>query len=167
MLVAFDPSINYTGYAIHNGNKIVKYGVLKTKGNDKIQKLYDLELQVNELLTKNLITQAVVEEPGSFFYKRKTKYGTAITPKQLSDALIKCNMAYSHICTKLLDWSINTVSVIARDWKGGRTKAVDMILASDEIGVKIKTDHEADAIMLCVWYTEREKKNLLMSSWNQ
>ena len=156
MNIYIDPSINNTGYAIADHEKIVDSGVIRTKAEGDIERLLELSRGLQEVLGNKelgIIRLAVVEVPGSFSYGRSTGKWSGKGVNQ--SALHKLNMAIGAIALTLKMWGVEVETVEAHKWKAGRKKKLDTAIAQHYAGRKVGPD-EGDAIMLAVWHNHGE-----------
>lgn len=151
MILAIDPSINNTGWAIYRSGGLFLSGVVKTQGETVVEKLQSLYHQVrNEALCHD-IKKAIIEIPGSFSYARSTgRYGKALN----QSAIGKLNMAIGVIMLACAEWKVEVDTVEAHVWKTRRSKKLDTSIARSLTGKKVLAD-EADAILLGMWYQQR------------
>lgn len=153
-LIAIDPSIANTGYAIYRDKQLITYGVIRTKADKKThERLSHIGKQLRILCIEYKISVAIIEEPGYFVYsKRKNSAGYPIALK----GFIMVNQAFAYIVTWLYDYGCEVNTVLAADWKGSgknaRSKSYDKILASQIAGILIRNSDIADAIVLGQWH---------------
>ena len=142
MIIALDPSINNTGYAVGDNGKVIESGVIKTGGSkisvaERLQKLHHHLIAIR---ARHTCTDAVVEVPGSFTYAR-----SAHGQKPLNAAAIaKLNMAIGAVLVSLAGCKVHLVE--ASKWKGNMGKETAKRLA------KVNDDNEADALLLLKWF---------------
>ena len=147
MILAVDPSINNTGWAVVDSGQIKDVGVIKVKGSD-VKRIYDLGEAITRLLMLNEIDVAVVEIPEAFSYNRST---SAWTGKGLNQkSLQKLNWAIGAITYALRRWDVEVILISATKWKGRRTKKLDKAVAEQVVGRSLSAD-EADAVLLALW----------------
>lgn len=153
-LVAFDPSLNNTGYCVWSDG-YVQSGVLRTRGDSVPEKLYSLARRVNDLMEDvvsnngNTEVYVIVETPDSFSFGRATSRWTGRGMNQA--ALHKLNRAIGVIESCSFAWGpavVDVVEVSVSMWKGRRKKKLDKAVASQVAGRPLKSSDEADAVLL-------------------
>lgn len=149
MKIYIDPSINNTGYAIADGERIIASGVIRTKAEGDADRLFELAGVLERIIQIGTIGLGVVEIPGSFSYARSTGKWSGKGVNQ--DALRKLNMAIGAIILTLKNFGITVETIEAHKWKGQRKKELDQTIAQHYVGRKVGPD-EADAVMLAVWH---------------
>ncbi len=159
-ILAIDPSIIKTGWAVFKEGKHHKSGVVrskvikgKTSLNDAAYKTIQIldELK-KELFTLNIrnINLVVIESPGPFSYARSKGHNN----NDLRKLTLCIGMIYSEISRYVsrvsnIDQAGVYIELIQADkWKGKSSKKLSKILASAIAGFEIKSDDEADAICL-------------------
>ena len=154
MILAIDPSINNTGWALLDAGKISQWGVIKTskKGSivERLSELYEGIASILNGEVPGTIKKAFVEVPGGFSYQRSS--GASGNPLNMQ-SLLTLSEAVGCICTVLTRHGIEVMRVLATQWKAKRTKELEQSIASSIVGRKVTHD-EADAILLAI-YCER------------
>lgn len=143
-VIALDPSINTTGYAIRlkGGSRVS--GTITTYGNGIADRLFSLREQVICLLEKYQPSRAVVECPPDIIYNRSTNSRTG-KPKNIG-SVIKLSCATGVVLVSCASFGCITEEVTAIDWKGTDGKAFSLMITG-------KSDHnEGDACLLLEWY---------------
>ncbi len=157
-VIALDPSINTTGYAIRlkGGSKVS--GTITTYGNGIADRLFSLREQIICLLEKYQPSRAVVECPPDIIYNRSTNARTG-KPKNIG-SVIKLSCATGVVLVSCASFGCITKEVTAIDWKGTDGKAFSLMITG-------KTDHnEGDACLLLEWHLAGSVTKNLMTYQN-
>jgi len=137
-ILAIDPSINETGWAFGHADEPFESGVIRTRGKTDAEKLYDLEIELREILDRSAPMSAVVEIPHNFSHRK----ASSARGKPLNAAsMAKLNRAVGVILCVL---QRNTIAIeeLPPDWKGFVGKKLAQ-------GITGKKNHnEADAILM-------------------
>ena len=153
MLISIDCSIAKCGFAVIDGAKIKRSGVITTNDKDTMtDRLFELSEDLKEILghKDHTITEAVIETRLAFSYKRSTGKGG----KPLNQAALHKNSeAIGAIRLTFRQWGIPVHDVEATLWKAGRPKEFDKMIVSEMLGRPVTSD-EADACRLGLWFNE-------------
>ncbi len=158
MNIYLDSSIDTTGYALSEGEGIIRSGVIKTKGQG-MKRLQSLSVQLKEILGAkdySMPTFALVEIPGTFSYSRLTSKRTGKGMSHIG--LRSLNWAVGVLVLTLLEWGVEVETIEAHLWKGRRNKEFDMNIARNYIGRECIDSNEGDAVMLAVWHNHGRLK---------
>jgi Holliday junction resolvasome RuvABC endonuclease subunit len=178
-LLAIDPSINETGWAVAEGQNIVASGVLRAVKHENNQTLPSRILACAERLDKLIkehegLGLIVIEISGKLTYQRYRNQtrGQGIDLK--GDSLHKLSMA---VGAYVIMASLNGIPVVAVEairWKSfyrdGRKmpdKEDMKRMASQLTGIKITDHNQADAIVMGSWSTHYTILPLLMAEARQ
>ncbi len=149
--LAIDPSLNFTGWAISEGGKIIDSGVIKPKGDTIPEKLYNLRVEIlNICLHSPDKTIIEIQDTFGSYFKRQNK----MTGKGLNqEALNKQNWAIGSILSALYEFFFfnkeNCIELIkTTQWKGRMNKKQAKLYASNICKREIKNDNEAESILL-------------------
>lgn len=147
MILAVDPSINETGWAVGDGGGIVESGVIKTGGASKSisARLVLLRDSIVGIRNRHICVDAVIEVPGTFTYARSARGQKPLN----AAAIAKLNMAIGVVYLSVAGCSIH--EVIASQWKGKLTKEAACRLTGE------KNHNIADAILLLQWFCQSQR----------
>ena len=140
MKLSIDPSINSTGFAISQNNKIIASGVIKTKGKNDSEKLKSLFCQIENLYKKFKFDMVILEITDFFIYQtRKNPFsGKPLNIK----SLCKLNKAIAIIELFCSMNNIKLIELTPAQWKNNLSKSIIIALT------KKKNHNEAEAILL-------------------
>ncbi len=130
MIIVIDPSLNCTGYAVFDGPRLVRSGVVKSSGENESVKLESICRGIEEILGDkqiDKIAEAVVEVPGKITYRRSQDQSTGKPLNQ--DSMHKLCFAIGAILLTLRQWGIECKTVKAHEWKGSMNKATTLMIA--------------------------------------
>lgn len=145
MIIAVDPSLNFTGWACTDQN-VQFSGVIRTKGKTETEKIRDLCIELSLIIQKHGVQEAIVEIAEGFTYQRSANmYGKA----KNAGSMYKNGMAAGAILALMGMSNIKTETVGATFWKGKMGKKMAMMMTQKT------NNNEADAIMLLRWYLAR------------
>lgn len=144
-LIALDPGLNCTGWAVFHRKKLIASGCVRSKGEDVCQKLLSLHTKLSDILTEFNPAEAAIELPPSFTFTRSKAKETNTDMNQGS--LHKLNRAYGALALTCMLRDIRVIEVPMVVWKGNRAKANDTDMARLIAGRKVTSD-EGDAVML-------------------
>lgn len=155
MIIAIDPSLNNTGYAIYQDSRLIQSGVIRPQGKEELPKLRNLAHILKTILGHGGLPQqirsAIVEYPANFTYSKVKSGQKSLNIKDM----YKLNRATGVIISVLNQWGILIETIEANKWKAGRAKGIDKAVAGNIASWEIKNDNEADAIVLGQWFLER------------
>lgn len=146
MHIAIDPSINNVGWAIFDQDKYSESGKITSQGDAENSKIHFIGDSLDVILQRRKPDYAVVEIPASFTYSKAAVFGKSLN----QSAMNKLSMATGAIIYVCEVNQVPVRMVHANEWKAGRPKDMDKMLAKGYTDKKI-TDHEADAIMLAAY----------------
>jgi Holliday junction resolvasome RuvABC endonuclease subunit len=143
MMIAIDPSIDNTGYALYDERGQEVSGVIRTKGSDHAEKLIYLRRAIGEIIAEYYhIKTAFVEAPLEGFSYNKYSSEDSGKSKNI-EGLVVNGMAVGVILASLSDRGVKQIyEILPTEWKGGLSKG----MAMSQTGKK--SHDEADALML-------------------
>ncbi len=158
IIMAFDASINNTGYAVIDTDKPTKpesricSGTIKYSTDNTTEgKSVLLGHNVAELCQLHKPDVVLVEKAEAITYARSMKY----TGKTLNAGSMALNSYSAGIIAGVAtQYCVNLVLVSAQTWKGLQKKAVTRLIVNNEYKINLKrvNGDEADAIAIASWY---------------
>jgi len=148
VIIAIDPSINETGWAVGDGGGIVESGVIRTRpaGKSVPKRLVLLRDCIIGIRNRHVCTDAVVEVPGSFTYARSARGGKPLN----AAAIAKLNMAIGVVFISVDGCTIH--EVVASQWKGKMNKEQANLITGKS------NNNESDAILLLQWFCQGRRR---------
>lgn len=144
-LMAFDPGLDGTGWALFGGKEYMRSGVLRPKGETWTDKVHWLVANLSEVMEDNYASAFVLEYPG--YWAGNVKSVAAVNSGALLKLAFVCGAIYTLTKTEVLGLSVYVIS--PQDWKGNMPKELVMARIKAKLG-KTFRDHEADAVGMCL-----------------
>lgn len=143
-IIAIDPSIVSTGYAVYTGGELVSSGVIRTPDLLDHARVAHIVQKVWFIALKYPSVSLVIEVPDSFSYARSQRNGKPLNQGSLQ----KLNWVIGGLFVLPSVWANagHIHSVTPRQWKGSRSKHID------QLATGIKQKDEADAVALGLWW---------------
>ena len=151
VILSLDTSIVKCGFAVYDGKRVLRSGVIETNAKDRMSKrLFDIVEDIKTILGSKeyMVTHSVMEVKDPHGYNRSSNEHGKL--KNL-DSLLKNSEAAGAIKYLLESWGLPPFEVTPKMWKGNRNKKLDILLASQTVGHKV-SDDIADAIQIAKWY---------------
>lgn len=151
-LLAIDPGLKRTGYAVFKNNQYMCSGVIKvSKKLGWIDRLDFIVVQIINLLSKYSIEIVVVEQPELFIMSSKGRAASN------SGAVLKLTALVFSInaMMKYRETGLECVLVSVRKWKGNVPKEITQRRVKRRWGVDLKSLDESDAVGLGTYYIEK------------
>ncbi len=145
VILAIDPSIVSTGYAVISDGELVFSGVIKPPALSDYERVGHVMQKIWSIATKHpRITAIIIEVPDSFSYARSERNGKALNQGSLQ----KLNWVIGGLFVLPSVWANAGAihCVTPRQWKGSRSKHLD------QLATGIKQKDEADAVALGLWW---------------
>lgn len=120
VVVAFDPSVVHTGYAVVDEHDLLDYGTINMPSGVSIpERLSILVQEVEKIIEEHKPEEGVVEQPPPFSYKRSTNWhGKGMNHEDL----MKNMSAVAVISATLARLGVRVVELPAHQWKMQRGK---------------------------------------------
>lgn len=159
MLLAIDPSMTMTGYAVLDGpRRIVEAGVFRPRGKGQVTRLASMMLDARSLFVVHDVQDVVVELPGTYHIAAKQGRRSAVN-------LPWYGVAVGSFLFGIMDHAhgVSVSQWAAKFPKGDRDKAnrvalVKSLFPGVELGAKSVAGNVADAILMGVWWLERNPR---------
>ena len=170
IIIAFDASINNTGYAIADSEikdspkSLLKSGTLKIIKPDSVtlvEKVAILAVEVDNLCKFFKPDVIIIEKALAYAYKgRKNYYGKALNVNSMALNALSVGV----IAGAVSKHSVNIKFVSAQEWKGMQRKEVTRLVVNNEYNLKLKrvNNDEVDAIGIASWYRRELKFKKMM-----
>ena len=156
VIIAIDPSINHTGYAVYVNGELDTSGVIRTPDLPDPQRVAHVTQKVWSIAVKYPAVALVIEVPESFSYARSQRNGKALNQGSMQ----KLNWVIGGLYVLPSIWGnarpMYTVS--PRQWKGKMDKKLSKMITG------VQSHDESDAILLGQWFC-RIGKSLLEAQW--
>ena len=157
-LIAIDPSINTLGIATFDNETLLKFATIKSNlGKDSTdeERIRWMLWLIDSWLDDPFWDVVVIERPqswGAYKSMASEKSGALLQLHILVGALFLWaeKLNYMNKCTCHL--------VPVSTWKGQLPKDVTQAKMEAKYGVKVKYDHESDAIGLGDWWLKKQKE---------
>jgi len=146
-VIALDPSLNETGWAVRSDLGYELSGVFRTHGENDSEKLFELCQGLDAVLAETSPERAIVEVAEGFTYSRS--FSVRSGKAKNARSIYKNGKAVGAIIGLLMMRGVEVVEIGATFWKGKLTKKLSMAISG-------KANHnESDALLFLRWYWAR------------
>ena len=138
IIVAFDPGINETGFAVLDGQD-THSGVIRANGDDA-QRIRQIAERAYAMLKPKCMV--IIETPSAFTYNRSSRGGKTLN----AGSMAKVNWVVGALVAVAGFHGCQIYMISPQEWKGNQPKEVTQMQTG------IKNHNESDALMLAQWW---------------
>ena len=153
VFIGIDPSINDVGWAKLEGDNLVDFGTIKSKGKTDGEKLCSIRHTIRETFYPIEESIVIIEKPPPFTYTRSTSKWTGRGLN--AEAIQKLNMAYGVILEAFYDfpeeYPCKVLTPTPQEYKG-RISPEQVKMNMEAVFKKKFNVHEAHAVMMARHY---------------